>query len=266
MLLNSVVVTAYLIPWRFILLEKIILIIILAVYNRVAIVILVQTAILIILRWHVFQFSYLFEITFPIIESLPILLEIVNSCIQIIGTFFQHTESLVAASLVVKYNDYHIPIDFFSVIRVIFQDAFSFLQLFKGLLCVLSFQWGYAGIIYSIQHILKFIKTIFTYPLSLIFLIFINIFQIIFFHLITFLVFQVNAFGEAALFRFTAFLVAVVILFFIILKAFFDYFLDVCVPAVRKILFLQFESIFFLTVVLQFFNQVFRQIFDLILK
>jgi hypothetical protein len=100
-----------------------------------------------------------------------------------------------------------------------------------------------------------------TYPLSLILLIFINIF----FHLITFLVFQVNAFEETAFFRITAFLVAVVILFFIILKAFFDYLLDVCVPAVREMLFLQFESIFFLTVVLQFFDQVFRQIFELIL-
>lgn len=126
-LLKSVVVTAHLISWRFIFVEKIILIVILAINNRVAILILIWTKIKIILRRQVFQFPNLFEITFPIIEALPVLLEIENGCIQIIRAFFQHTKSLVAAGLVIKNYNYHISVDFFSVIGVILQNSFSFL-------------------------------------------------------------------------------------------------------------------------------------------
>ena len=79
-------------------------------------------------------------------------MEIVDGAVEVVGAFVQHAHSLIAACLVVQHDDNHISIHLLAVVGVVFEDAFSLLELVESSIGVFVLEEFDARIVDFIQQ------------------------------------------------------------------------------------------------------------------
>jgi hypothetical protein len=83
---------------------------------------------------------HLIKFALPVLKTQQLLLQVIDGAVQVIATFIEAAESLVATRLIVENDDDHVAINILAFIRVFLEDDLGLLERFQRLLSFLRFQ------------------------------------------------------------------------------------------------------------------------------